>query len=345
MAPSSPWTPATLAGDFLFVIKRSAIMADKSKHFLAEIEEQVLETWAQDKTFEASLAQREGAETFNFYDGPPFANGVPHYGHLEQTTIKDTMTRYKTMRGYFVPRRVGWDCHGLPVEYAIEKEHDFKGKSDILAYGIDKFNAECRESVFKYQDVWLQMYQRVGRWADYDNSYATMDESYIESVWWVFNTIYDKGLIYQDFRSSPYCPRCATPLSNFELNQGYQDNVPDPSLYVKFKLTDEDAYLLGWTTTPWSLPGNAAIAVNPEAKYVYVELKDDEGQSETLVLARSRLEALSSDNYHIVRELSGQELVGNSYNPLFKLSNKKDYEHEANLYQDWAAEFVSTEEG
>jgi isoleucyl-tRNA synthetase len=320
-------------------------MADKSKHFLAEIEEQLLETWAKDKTFEASLAQRAGAETFNFYDGPPFANGVPHYGHLEQTTIKDTMTRYKTMRGYFVPRRVGWDCHGLPVEYAIEKEHDFKGKSDILAYGIDKFNAECRESVFKYQDVWLQMYKRVGRWADYDNSYATMDESYIESVWWVFNTIYDKGLVYQDFRSSPYCPRCATPLSNFELNQGYQDNVPDPSLYVKFKITDEDAYLLGWTTTPWSLPGNAAIAVNPEAKYVYVELKDDEGRSETLVLARNRLEALSSDDYHIVRELTGQELVGKSYNPLFKLSNINDYEHKANLYKVWAAEFVSIEEG
>jgi isoleucyl-tRNA synthetase len=332
-------------GDFLFS-NRSATMAEQpKKHFLAEIEEQVLQTWADDKTFEASLAQREGAPTFNFYDGPPFANGVPHYGHLEQTTIKDTMTRYKTMRGFYVPRRVGWDCHGLPVEYAIEKEHGFKGKKDILDYGIDKFNAECRESVFKYQDIWEKMFNRVGRWADYDNTYATMDESYIESVWWVFNTIYDKGLIYKDFRSSPYCPRCATPLSNFELNQGYQDNVPDPSLYVKFKLTDEDAYLLGWTTTPWSLPGNAAIAVNPEAKYVYVELKDDDGQAETLVLARDRLEALSSDDYHIVRELHGHELVGKAYEPLFELSNKKDYEHAANLYKVWAAEFVSIEEG
>jgi isoleucyl-tRNA synthetase len=240
-------------------------MAEPKKHFLADIEEQMLDIWQEEKTFEQSLANRQGGELFSFYDGPPFANGTPHYGHLLQTTIKDTMTRYKTMRGYYVPRRVGWDTHGLPVEYAIEKEQGFKGKKDIEAFGIDKFNQLCRDSVFKYKDIWEKMFRRVGRWADYEHTYATMDESYIESVWWVFKSIYDKGYIYKDFRSSPYCPRCATPLSNFELNQGYQDNVPDPSLYVKFKLKNEDAYLLGWTTTPWSLPGNAAIAVKPEA--------------------------------------------------------------------------------
>ncbi|MFA5004184.1 MAG: isoleucine--tRNA ligase [Candidatus Saccharimonadales bacterium] len=320
-------------------------MADPKKHFLAEIEEQLLDTWEREKTFENSLENRKDGKTFSFYDGPPFANGVPHYGHLVQTTIKDSVTRYKTMQGYYVPRRVGWDTHGLPVEYAIEKEHGFRGKRDIVAYGIDKFNAECRESVFKYKDVWEKMFKRVGRWADYGKTYATLDESYIESVWWVFKTIFDKGLIYKDFRSSPYCPRCATPLSNFELNQGYQDNVPDPSLYVKFKLTDEDAYLLGWTTTPWSLPGNAAIAVKPDAQYVYVEVVDDDGKSETLVVARDRLEALNVETYHIVKELTGEELIGKTYEPLFALNNLDDYENRANLYRVWGAEFVSIEDG
>jgi isoleucyl-tRNA synthetase len=318
-------------------------MAEKKKHFLAEIEEKMLEVWDKEKTFEKSLDNRKGGELFNFYDGPPFANGTPHYGHLEQSTIKDTVTRYKTMRGYYVPRRVGWDTHGLPIEYAIEKQHGFKSKKDIVAYGIDKFNKECRDSVFKFQDVWLAMYQRIGRWADYEHAYATMDESYIESVWWVFKNLYDKGYVYKDFRSSPYCPRCATPLSNFELNQGYQDDVPDPSLYVKFKLKGDDAYLLGWTTTPWSLPGNAAIAVHPEANYVYVRLKDDDGKEEVLVLARDRLEALDVDDYHIEKEVTGQQLAGLEYEPLFKLKDKGDAN--ADLYKVWPAEFVNIQEG
>jgi len=318
---------------------------EPQKSQFAQFEEGILEIWDQEKTFEKSLQNRKDAELFTFYDGPPFANGTPHYGHLEITTIKDTVTRYKTMRGYYVPRRVGWDTHGLPVEYAIEKKHGFKSKKDIIAYGIDKFNQECRDSVFKYKDVWEKMFHRVGRWADYQNTYATMDESYIESVWWVFKSLYDKGLVYKDFRSSPYCPRCATPLSNFELNQGYQDDVEDPSLFVKFKLTDEDAYLLGWTTTPWSLPGNAAIAVKPDAKYVYVSLKDDDGRPETLVLARERLSALDSEDYHILKEVDGQELVGKSYEPLFELQNFGKDANKNKLYKVWGAEFVSIEDG
>lgn len=320
-------------------------MTDSKKHFLAEVEERLLETWNNEKTFEKSLQQRQDSKTFSFYDGPPFANGVPHYGHLVQTTIKDSVTRYKTMQGYHVPRRVGWDTHGLPVEYAIEKEHGFRGKKDILEYGIEKFNAECRESVFRYQDVWENMFKRVGRWADYSKTYATLDESYIESVWWVFKTIYDKGLIYKDFRSSPYCPRCATPLSNFELNQGYQDNVADPSLYMKFKLTDEDAYLLGWTTTPWSLPGNAAVAVHPQAQYVYVRMANDQGVDEVLILARDRLEVLSTNTYRILKEVSGEELVGKTYEPLFKLDAVKDLDNADRLYRVWAADFVSIDDG
>ncbi len=320
-------------------------MADRKKHFLAEIEEQLLARWEEEKTFKQSLENRKGGKLFSFYDGPPFANGVPHYGHLVQTTIKDSVTRYKTMQGYYVPRRVGWDTHGLPVEYAIEKEHGFRGKKDILEYGIEKFNAEARDSVFKYKDVWEQMFRRVGRWADYDQTYATLEESYIESVWWVFKTIYDKGLIYKDFRSSPYCPRCATPLSNFELNQGYQDNVPDPSLFVKFKVKDQDAYLLGWTTTPWSLPGNAAIAVKPDARYVYVQLQDDEGREETIILARERLSVLNVETYHITKELTGSELVGLEYEPLFELENLDQYKGHENLYKVWGASFVSIDDG
>ncbi len=318
-------------------------MAGK-KHFLADIEEKILSTWEKEHTFEASLRNRKGGPLFSFYDGPPFANGIPHYGHLVQTTIKDSITRYKTMRGYYVPRRVGWDTHGLPIEFAIEKEHGFKGKKDILDYGIDKFNEEARESVFKYKDVWEQMFRRVGRWADYSKSYATLDSSYIESVWWVFKTIYDKGLVYKDFRSTPYCPRCATPLSNFELNQGYQDDVPDPSLYVKFKVKNEDAYLLGWTTTPWSLPGNAAIAVKPDAKYVYVTVADDDGNQETIILARDRLEVLDVETYHIVKEVTGTEIVGLAYEPLFEL-NSLDAKDKEQLYKVWPAEFVSIEDG
>lgn len=320
-------------------------MADSKKHFLSEIEEQMLAVWEKENTFQKSLDNRKGAELFSFYDGPPFANGTPHTGHLVQTTIKDSVTRYKTMRGYYVPRRVGWDTHGLPVEYAIEKEHGFRGKKDIIAYGIDTFNADCKQSVFTYKDVWEQMFRRVGRWADFTTTYATLDESYIESVWWVFKTIYDKGLVYKDFRSSPYCPRCATPLSNFELNQGYQDGVSDPSLFVKFRLRDEDASLLGWTTTPWSLPGNAAIAVKPDAQYVYVRVTNDDGVSEVVVVARERLEALNVETYHIEREVTGQDLVGKSYEPLFKLTTINDLDNAENLYKVWPAEFVSIDEG
>jgi isoleucyl-tRNA synthetase len=315
------------------------------KHFLADIEEDILNLWESEKTFEKSLENRKNSPVFNFYDGPPFANGVPHYGHLEQTTIKDTITRYKTMQGFYVPRRVGWDTHGLPVEYAIEKEHGFRGKKDIVNYGIDKFNEECRASVYLYKDVWEKMFKRVGRWADYSQTYSTLDENYIESVWWVFKNIFDKGLIYKDFRSSPYCPRCATPLSNFELNQGYQDNVKDPSLFVKFKIQDQNAYLLGWTTTPWSLPGNAAIGVKPDADYVYIKLTDDDKNEETVVIARNLISSLSVETYEITKELKGSELVGLKYEPLFKLRELDTFDGYENLYKVYGAEFVSINDG
>ena len=320
-------------------------MSDQQKSNLAAIEESILALWQKEHTFEKSLKQREGGKYFSFYDGPPFANGLPHFGHSLVTSIKDAVLRYKTMRGYYVPRRNGWDCHGLPVEYAIEKDFGVSGKKQILELGLEKFNNACRDSIFKYKGEWEILLQRLGRWSDYDNYYATVDNTYTESVWWALSQINDKGLLYRGFKSTAYCPRCETPLSNFEVNDGYKDNVSDPSLYVKFKLKDEEAFLLGWTTTPWSLPGNAAIAVNPEEVYVYVRLKDDDGKEETVVLAEKRLEILSSSDYHIEKEVKGTELVGKEYDPLFKVDDAKNLEGAENLYKVWTADFVSIDDG
>jgi len=227
------------------------------------LERGILAYWEQEKIFEQSLAQREGQEQFTFYDGPPYATGKPHYGHVLQSTIKDTVLRYKTMRGYYVPRRVGWDTHGLPVETLVEKELDFKSKKDIEEYGIEKFNEQCREMVLRYVDVFTATLQRIGRWADYGNAYRTMDRDYMESEWWVFKQLWDKGLIYKAFRSTPYCIRCATPLSNFEVTMNYRDTT-DQAVCVALQVSNETRdtrhetrdtsgeplYLLVWTTTP-----------------------------------------------------------------------------------------------
>lgn len=320
-------------------------MADNQKSNLAQIEESILETWKKEKTFEQSLKQREGEEVFSFYDGPPFANGLPHFGHSLVTAIKDSVLRYKTMQGYSVPRRNGWDCHGLPVEYAIEKEFGVSGKKQILELGLDKFNAACRDSIFKYKGEWEVLLQRLGRWSEYENYYATVDVDYTESVWWALSQVNKKGLLYRGYKSTAYCPRCETPLSNFEVNDGYKDNVPDPSLFVKFKLAEDNAFLLGWTTTPWSLPGNAAIAVNPKEKYVFVKVKDDEGEEEVLILAQKRLEVLNSEDYTITNEVLGSELVGRIYEPLFEVEEASTHEFKDNLYKVWAADFVSIEDG
>ncbi|HXY18274.1 MAG TPA: class I tRNA ligase family protein, partial [Candidatus Nitrosopolaris sp.] len=197
------------------------------KSQFALIEEGLVELWQKDKTFEKSVARREGEERFNFNDGPPFANGLPHFGHSLVTGIKDSILRYKTMRGLYVPRRNGWDCHGLPVEYAIEKQFGISGKKQILELGLEKFNTACRDSIFTYKADWEAFLNRYGRWSDYEHSYATVDRDYTESVWWILSQINQKGLLYRGLKSVPYCPRCATPLSNFELNEGYRDNVPD----------------------------------------------------------------------------------------------------------------------
>jgi isoleucyl-tRNA synthetase len=322
-------------------------MADAQKSPTAAAEEAMLQTWRDEHTFEKSLEQRQGKPTFSFYDGPPFANGQPHFGHSLVTSIKDSLGRYKTMQGYYVERRNGWDCHGLPVEFAIEKQFGVSGKKQILELGLDKFNAACRDSVFTYKGEWEDFFARVGRWTDTKRAYATIDREYTESVWWVMKQVNDKDLLYRGFKSMPYCPRCETPLSNFELNEGYKDDVTDPSLFVKFKLADENAYLLGWTTTPWSLPGNAALAVKPEETYVYVSLKDDDGNEEVLVLAKKRVEAVLKDEsaYTVLKEVPAEDFAGKRYEPLFELANREKYEGQENLYKIWLTDIVSIDDG
>jgi isoleucyl-tRNA synthetase len=322
-------------------------MADKAKSPTATAEESMLEIWNNEHTFEKSVEQRKGKPIFSFYDGPPFANGQPHFGHSLVTSIKDSLGRYKTMRGYHVERRNGWDCHGLPVEFAIEKQFGVSGKKQILELGLETFNAACRASVFTYKGEWEDFFQRIGRWTDTEHAYATIDRNYTESVWWTMQQVHDKGLLYRGFKSMPYCPRCETPLSNFELNEGYKDDITDPSLFVKFKLQDEDAYMLGWTTTPWSLPGNAALAVKPDETYVYVSLKDEAGTEEVLVLAKKRLEAVLKDEqaYTVLKEVPAETFAGKRYEPLFDLANREKYEGEQNLYTIWLTDIVSIDDG
>ncbi|KKT76441.1 MAG: Isoleucine-tRNA ligase [Parcubacteria group bacterium GW2011_GWF2_44_7] len=287
---------------------------------LPQIEERILKFWDKKRVFKKSIAQRKGSRFFSFYDGPPFASGPPHYGHILATTIKDAVLRYFTMRGYRVERRVGWDCHGLPVENLIEKELGIKNKRDIEKLGIAKFNQVCQASVFRCVKDWEVTLKRVGRWADYSHAYATMDKEYTESVWWVFKQLYDANLIYSDFRVLPYCPRCGTPLSNFELNQpGAYRDVEDQSVYLKFPIKGEKGnFFLVWTTTPWTLPANTALAVGEKINYVKVRLGD-----EKYILAKERLAVLDDKEYEIENEFLGGALVGREYEPLYEMKLDK----------------------
>jgi isoleucyl-tRNA synthetase len=302
---------------------------------LPQIEQKILKFWDAKKIFKKSVAQRKGSRFFSFYDGPPFATGLPHYGHLLATTIKDAMLRYFTMRGYRVEWRVGWDCHGLPVENMIEKELGIKTKKEIEKLGIKKFNDACRASVFRCVKDWEITLKRVGRWADYSDAYATMGNEYIESVWWVFKKLHEAGFVYQAYRVTPYCPRCGTPLSNFELNQpdAYRE-IEDQSVYTKFPIKGEKGnYFLAWTTTPWTLPANTALAVGEAIHYVKVKVGE-----EKFILAKERLEILNAP-YEIENEFLGGALIGLEYEPLYKMKLDKPG------YRVVAADFVSVQEG
>lgn len=307
-----------------------------------KLEEGVLARWEADNTFVKSVQARPvgdaGKNEFVFYDGPPFANGLPHYGHLLTGFVKDAVPRYQTMRGKHVERRFGWDCHGLPAEVEAEKELGIAGHPAISAFGIDKFNDACRTSVLRYTDEWRRYVTRQARWVDFDNDYKTLDTPYMESVMWAFRTLFDKGLIYEGFRVLAYCWRCETPLSNTEtrMDDVYRDRQ-DPTLTVAFQLETGEK-ILAWTTTPWTLPSNLALAVGPDVEYAVLKHAD----GNTYIMAQARVAAYEKelDGAEVVATLKGRDLVGRSYTPLFPF-----FANAENAFKVLGAEFVTTEDG
>ncbi|MCR4627471.1 MAG: isoleucine--tRNA ligase [Treponema sp.] len=328
-------------------------------------ENEVLKFWKEHDIFKKSVSQREGCEEFVFYDGPPFATGLPHFGHFIPSTIKDIIPRYQTMKGKKVERRFGWDCHGLPVENLIEKDLGLNSKHEIDNYGIANFNEKCKASVLKYTAEWQQTITRMGRWVDFENDYKTMNPDYMESIWWVAKSLWDKGLIYEGKYILPYCPRCSTVLSTHELAQGYKD-VQDQTVTVRFKITkatdainDPDmangkTYFLAWTTTPWTLPSNLGLCMGPEIDYVKIR---DKESGDYYIFAEARLSSYykSEDDYEIIYRHKGKEFIGAEYEPLFpyfaNLADPKVCEEQSNqkcekgAFRMFNAEYVSTEDG
>lgn len=316
-----------------------------------KMEEEVLRFWNENRVFEKSVERREGSQEYVFFDGPPFATGLPHFGHFVPGTIKDIIPRYQTMKGKRVERRFGWDCHGLPVENLIEKELGLNSKTDIEKFGIPEFNEACRASVLRYVKEWRTIMTRAGRWVDFDHDYKTMDPDYMESIWWVVKALWEKGLIYEGHYILPYCPRCSTVLSNHELQLGGYKDVHDPAITVRFKvrsvpkgfhdpsLADGSAYLVAWTTTPWTLPSNLALTLGPEVDYVCVR-----DGAERYVLAEARLAAYYKDPaaLEILWKKKGSELRGIEYEPLFPY-----FEHTRaeGSFRTFNADYVTTEDG
>ena len=310
----------------------------------SDLEKEILSFWESNKIFEQSISSREGKPRFTFYEGPPTANGLPGIHHVMARSLKDIVCRYKTMSGFQVHRKAGWDTHGLPVEIEVEKMLGMKHKDDIIAYGVEKFNDECRKSVWKYKTDWETMTRKMGYWVDLAHPYITFTNEYMESVWWALKKYFDGGMIYKGYKIQPYCPRCETPLSSHEVALGYKD-VKDPSVFVKMKVKGEtNTHFLVWTTTPWTLISNVALAVHPEIEYVKVELlSGEEGHEistgEFLILAKARLVVLK-DKYRIVEEMSGRKLAGKEYERLFNYHQTKE--------KGWyvvEADFVTTEDG
>lgn len=310
----------------------------------SEVEKEILAFWETNKIFEQSISSREGKPQYTFYEGPPTANGRPGIHHVMARALKDAVCRYKTMSGYQVYRKAGWDTHGLPVEIEVEKMLGMKHKDDILAYGVEKFNEECKKSVWKYKADWETMTREMGYWVDLSDPYVTFTNEYMESVWWALKKYFDAGMIYKGYKIQPYCPRCETPLSSHEVALGYKD-VKDPSVYVKMKVKGEaNTSFLVWTTTPWTLISNVALAVNPEIEYAKVELMHGEDDAlvstgEFLILAKARFGVLK-DKYRIIDEFPGAKLEGREYERLFNYHQTKE--------KGWyvvAANFVTTEDG
>ena len=302
-----------------------------------QLEVQLMKRWKEERTFQKSLALREGRPRFVFYEGPPTANGKPATHHVLARAFKDLFGRYKTMKGFYVERKAGWDTHGLPVEIEVEKKLGISGKFEIEnEIGVERFNELCRRSVYEYVDDWRVFSERMAFWQDYDHAYWTLTSDYIQSVWWALSEMWKQDLIYKGFRVAPYCSRCATPLSSHELSLGYKDNVPDPSVYVRFRLkNDRTTSILAWTTTPWTLPGNVALAVDNDIDYIKVREGD-----ENLILAEALLPVLK-ESPHVVERMKGRELVGLEYEPLYPYSVPET--GRAHYVVD--ADFVSTAEG
>ena len=335
-----------------------------------EEEQKILDFWAKDKTFEKSVNERPESKPYVFYDGPPFATGLPHYGHILASVIKDVVPRYFTMKGYRVRRRWGWDCHGLPIERMIEQELKLTSKKDIEEkIGVAAFNEACRSKVLLYTQEWKKMITRIGRWVEFDNAYKTMDASYIESIWWALQTLWNKGLVYEGYKVLPYCPRCETPVSKAEvaMDNSYKD-VTEEAVTVKFKIKrskdqkinlPESAYILAWTTTPWTLPGNVALAVGKDIEYVLVKLsggehsvkingkggewvKDDDS---LLIVAKNLADrVISEKGYAVVKEIKGADLIGLEYEPLFDMPAIQNAGAKK-VYEVVPADFVTTEDG
>ena len=293
---------------------------DTSLNFV-EREKEVVEYWNEKKIFEKSMSATEAGEEFSFYDGPPTANGKPHIGHILTRVMKDIVPRYKTMKGNHVLRKAGWDTHGLPVELEVEKKLGLESKTGIESYGIEPFIKQCKESVWQYSNEWKKMSDRVGYWCDMDNPYVTYHDDYIESEWWALKEIHKKGLLYKGHKIVPYCPRCGTALSLHEVAQGYKD-VKDTSVFVRFKIKGRDnAYFLAWTTTPWTLPSNVALCMNPEFDYVMVEMEET---GEKYILAEGLLKSvLGEEGYTVLSKKKGTEYEYTEYEALYPFGKEK----------------------
>ncbi|MET0980355.1 MAG: class I tRNA ligase family protein, partial [Candidatus Saccharimonadales bacterium] len=313
-----------------------------SRRRALEYEKDIVIQWKKNKTFEKSVEMRPKDNSYVFYDGPPFISGVPHHGTLLSSVVKDVVPRYQTMQGKRVERVWGWDCHGLPAERYTEKKLGINSREEVINYGIEKYIIACRENMVQTSSLWEDTIERIGRWVDFKGAYKTMDKEYMESVWWAFKALYEKGKIYEGEKVLMYCTLDATPLSKAEVTMdagAYQD-VTDPSVFTKFKLVGQDVSLLAWTTTPWTLPANTAVAVNKDFDYVEVDL-----DGEHLVLAKDLVQKVLTDakhqplDYKVIRTFKGKELVGKSYEPLFGVDRGE------NAHRIWHADYVSADDG
>ncbi|MBR4587756.1 MAG: class I tRNA ligase family protein, partial [Lachnospiraceae bacterium] len=309
-----------------------------------ERENAVEKFWRDEKIFEKSMQERADGPQYMFYDGPPTANGKPHIGHVLTRTIKDMIPRYRTMKGYEVPRKAGWDTHGLPVELEVEKELGLDGKEQIEQYGLEPFIKKCKENVWKYKGMWEEFSYKVGFWADMDDPYVTYYDSFIESEWWALKQIWDKKLLYKGFKIVPYCPRCGTPLSSHEVAQGYKD-IKERSAIARFKVKDEDAYILAWTTTPWTLPSNVALCVNPIESYVKVKTADGYTYYLAEALCEKVLGAEPTAPYEIVERFAGKDLEYKEYEPLFECTGVKAKALGKKAFYVVCDEYVTMEDG